>query len=817
MSVAIHDAFRYITTSGTAVGESDATIVSPGVNGTLNLSAGFGITLVADPVNKKITITNTGNGTGALTTITTQNAAGTYYPIFTRAASAGDFNALTGTYQMSTMYYETTTDPLTYNPGTGTLSTVNLNLGGTLTINGVTNTGTTGTGNLVFSTSPTFTTSIDGAATFTAFSSPTSLTIGGSATTVTEFANATSLSTGSTTTAAQIVNWFTSSTGSSTYNVATGATANGNTKAVNIGTGGVSGSTTNITIGSSAGSNSTTIYGLTAGSLPLASSSAFGAVKVDGTSITATAGVISVPGFQPNGVFNITSNNTTTVLTSATAENVTIIGSNTQTIQFPDATTLKNGWIFRINNNSSSSSSLTVNNNGSSTIGTIPQGGISQAILLDNTTTNGSWDFHGYTPTGVLFGSSTLQLGSASYTIGPFNTTLTLGTATGNTTYNFGTGATASSNTKAINIGTGGVSGSTTNIILGSSAGTNTTTIYGLTAGSIPAFYLGTTSITFNRASGNQSLTGISSVVFPGSVSGTSTLQPQATAGTTTFTLPTTTGTLVGTGDSATVTNTMLANTSVTFGSTSVALGATSTTLAGLTSIDGTTGLTSAFATPNGTVALLGAATTLNLANTATSLSIGNTATGAQTVNMFTASTAGGTYNFATGITTTGNTKTINIGTGGLGGSTTAITLGSTAGTSGVTVNGNLTVNSLFTVQQTVEKFTSPSISANAVTLDFTTGAIFALSSNSANITANFTNIPGTAGQVITTTLIITQGATAYIPSAITINGGGSVTPKWQNGSAPTGVPNHVDIVSFTFITTATNTWTTIGGMVDYN
>jgi hypothetical protein len=235
--------------------------------------------------------------------------------------------------------------------------------------------------------------------------------------------------------------------------------------------------------------------------------------------------------------------------------------------------------------------------------------------------------------------------------------------------------------------------------------------------------------------------------------------------------------------------------------------------------------LTSAFATPNGTVALLGAASTLNLANAATTVSeygpvtnysLGNTATVAQTVNMFTASTGASTYNIATGATANAITKAINIGTGGLSGSTTNISIGSSNGGT-TTVNSALTVSGLFTVQQTVEISTAPTITSNAVTLNFNLGAIFRLSSNAANITANFTNIPGTTGQTISTTLIITQGATAYIPNAVTINGGGSVTPKWQGGSAPSGVANHIDVVSFTFITTATNTWTVIGSLTDYN
>jgi fibronectin-binding autotransporter adhesin len=81
------------------------------------------------------------------------------------------------------------------------------------------------------------------------------------------------------------------------------------------------------------------------------------------------------------------------------------------------------------------------------------------------------------------------------------------------------------------------------------------------------------------------------------------------------------------------------------------------------------------------TVNIAGAATTLNIGGPATTLAIGNTATAAQTVNMFTASTASSTYNFATGATANGSTKTINIGTGGAAGSTTNITFGTSTTT----------------------------------------------------------------------------------------------------------------------------------------
>jgi len=72
--------------------------------------------------------------------------------------------------------------------------------------------------------------------------------------------------------------------------------------------------------------------------------------------------------------------------------------------------------------------------------------------------------------------------------------------------------------------------------------------------------YIGTTAVTLSRASANLALTGITSVTFPGSTSGSVQLIPAATAGTgTVLTMPATTGTIVTTGDSGTVTNTMLA------------------------------------------------------------------------------------------------------------------------------------------------------------------------------------------------------------------------------------------------------------------
>lgn len=110
--------------------------------------------------------------------------------------------------------------------------------------------------------------------------------------------------------------------------------------------------------------------------------------------------------------------------------------------------------------------------------------------------------------------------------------------------------------------------------------------------------YIGTTAVALNRSSANLALTGISAVTLPGVTSGSVQIIPAAIAGiNTVLTLPATTGTVITTGDTATVTNIMLAgsianaklaNSSVTIGTTEIALGASSTTLAGLATVTST-------------------------------------------------------------------------------------------------------------------------------------------------------------------------------------------------------------------------------------
>lgn len=96
-----------------------------------------------------------------------------------------------------------------------------------------------------------------------------------------------------------------------------------------------------------------------------------------------------------------------------------------------------------------------------------------------------------------------------------------------------------------------------------------------------------------------------------------------------------------------------------------------------------------------------------------------------------------------------------------------------------------------------------------------------------ANATGNWTlNIRGsstvslnsfmTTGQSISIAFLVTQGATAYYNSAVTIDSV-SVTPKWQGGTAPTsGNASGTDIYTFTVVKTASATYSVYASQTQF-
>jgi hypothetical protein len=96
-----------------------------------------------------------------------------------------------------------------------------------------------------------------------------------------------------------------------------------------------------------------------------------------------------------------------------------------------------------------------------------------------------------------------------------------------------------------------------------------------------------------------------------------------------------------------------------------------------------------------------------------------------------------------------------------------------------------------------------------------------------ASATANWTiNLRGNAswsldsvmngGDSMTFVVLATQGATAYYPTAIKVDGT-TVTVKWAGGVAPTfGNANGIDAYALTVIKTATATFTVLGSVGRY-
>ena len=133
----------------------------------------------------------------------------------------------------------------------------------------------------------------------------------------------------------------------------------------------------------------------------------------------------------------------------------------------------------------------------------------------------------------------------------------------------------------------------------------------------------------------------------------------------------------------------------------------------------------------------------------------------------------------------------------------------------GVTVSNDLNINGITNLRATTEFVNTFTGSTGTVAQDLDTGAVFYHSSINANFTANFTNVPTTNNRTISVALILSQGGTAYMPTAVQINGAAQ-TILWPDGLTPSGTQNEIDVVSFTFIRTGA-AWTVFGSSTSYS
>ena len=172
---------------------------------------------------------------------------------------------------------------------------------------------------------------------------------------------------------------------------------------------------------------------------------------------------------------------------------------------------------------------------------------------------------------------------------------------------------------------------------------------------------------------------------------------------------------------------------------------------------------------------------------------------------------------------TTGVTGTLPVANGGTGVTTS-------------TGTGNV-------VLSTSPVITGPyeSVGISATALSGSVAASIAISTNAvyyytANPTAawalNITNAPTTTGQCATVAILVNNGATAYLPSNITVNTvqagasssvlpvqgatNNSITSYYQSGSAWVADASTLDVYTISVICTGSSAWTLLLGLTKF-
>jgi hypothetical protein len=144
--------------------------------------------------------------------------------------------------------------------------------------------------------------------------------------------------------------------------------------------------------------------------------------------------------------------------------------------------------------------------------------------------------------------------------------------------------------------------------------------------------------------------------------------------------------------------------------------------------------------------------------------------------------------------------------------------IGTSAPTGMLHCVGNVVVDGLLRISEVTETFTTLANAGNTiqktVNHDFTAGSIFRHTTLVDNFAANFTNVPVANDRMITLTLMLEQGPTAYLANACQV-AGVSYTVRWQGNAEPTPTSNAVEFQSF-FLMRAVNDWKVLSHLVSY-
>ena len=139
--------------------------------------------------------------------------------------------------------------------------------------------------------------------------------------------------------------------------------------------------------------------------------------------------------------------------------------------------------------------------------------------------------------------------------------------------------------------------------------------------------------------------------------------------------------------------------------------------------------------------------------------------------------------------------------------------IGVAVGTS-LSTTGDITVAGILKIEQASETFSGLSGATGTITHDCSNGQIFSHTGIAANFTADLTNLNLDSGRVTAVTLVLNQGATPYMVTGLSIGGSGQ-TINWQTGSTPAGIANKRDMVTFT-IFNSSGTYTVLAQSVSF-
>jgi len=140
------------------------------------------------------------------------------------------------------------------------------------------------------------------------------------------------------------------------------------------------------------------------------------------------------------------------------------------------------------------------------------------------------------------------------------------------------------------------------------------------------------------------------------------------------------------------------------------------------------------------------------------------------------------------------------------------------------TFSGSSSVKAMKTSNIAEVDTISATAATGTINYDVTTQSVlYYTTSASGNWTVNFRGSSGTSldtlmatGESISATFLVTQGATAYYNSAVTIDGS-AVTPKWQGGTAPTsGNASSVDCYTYVIQKTGSATFAVLASQTKF-